>query len=271
MRLDLHLHSTASDGSVSPTAVAEAAAAGGLDVIALTDHDTVAGVEAARAAGRVRSVEVISGVEVSSTWEGEEVHILGYFVDVGHPAMVEHGGRAGRLREARIRGMLERLEDQGVTVPMSAVLEAAGPERHSLGRPHLARALQAAGYVASVPEAFDRLIGDDHPAFLPTRFLEPTEAVTIILEAGGLPVWAHPPGELLDALLPRLCRGGLRGLEVYRPRLGPERILRLERAARSAGLLVTGGSDWHGPESGELGAFSVSEDEVGAFLEAGGL
>ena len=99
MRLDLHLHSTASDGSVSPTAVAEAAAAGGLDVIALTDHDTVAGVEAARAAGRVRSVEVISGVEVSSTWEGEEVHILGYFVDVGHPAMVEHGGRAGRLRE----------------------------------------------------------------------------------------------------------------------------------------------------------------------------
>lgn len=270
MRLDLHLHSTASDGSVSPAGVAAAAAAAGLDIIALTDHDTVAGVQAARDAGRDLAVEVIPGVEMSSTFQGHEVHILGYFVDPTHPAMVGHDERAGSLREARIRGMLERLEDQGVRVPMEAVLEAAGPERHSLGRPHLARALQAAGYVESVPEAFDRLIGDDHPAFLPTRFLEPEEAVAIIRQAGGLPVWAHPPGELLDPLLPRLCRAGLRGLEVYRPRMNAERILRLERAARSAGLLVTGGSDWHGPEGGELGGFVVTEDEVGAFLEAGG-
>lgn len=271
MRLDLHLHSTASDGALPPAAVAAAAAAGGLHVISLTDHDTVSGVEAARAAGAAAAVEVVPGIEVSSTYRGYEVHVLGYFVDPTHPAMTGHEARAGELREARIRGMLQRLEGQGVHIAMDAVLDAAGPERHSLGRPHLARALQAAGYVDSVPEAFDRLIGDEHPAFLPTRFLEPREAVELVLRAGGLPVWAHPPGELLDLLLPELCRAGLRGLEVYRPRLNPDRVQRLERAARSAGLLVTGGSDWHGPDSGDLGTFAVGEDDVAAFLEAGGL
>lgn len=270
MRIDLHIHSTASDGTLPPAEVVEAAAAAELHVVALADHDTVTGVEPAREAGVRRSVDVIPALEVSSTWGEDEIHILGYFVDPLHPALVAHERRTRGLREDRIAGMLRRLESQGVRVGMEQVLEAAGADRHSLGRPHLARALQAAGYVESVAEAFERYIGDGHPAFLPTRFLEPVEAVELVLRTGGIPVWAHPPMELLDALLPSLCRGGLRGLEIYRPRLAPDRVLRLERVARSAGLLASGGSDWHGPDGGPLGSFSVGGDEVGALLEAGG-
>ncbi len=271
MDLDLHLHSTASDGTLSPEGVVAAAVSARLDVIALTDHDTTAGVAAAQEAARGHPLEVIPGIEVSATWSGGEIHILGYFVDPEHPRMREHGEWAGDRRTHRMRTMVERLQERGVEVEMADVEAAAGEERGSLARPHLARALVARGVVETVYEAFDRFIGDAHAAYEPTRLLELEGAVDLIREAGGMAVWAHPPMDHLDALLPRLVRGGLQGLETYRPRNPRDRTLRLERRARSAGLVVTGGSDWHGPEGGELGEFRVSASEVSAFLEAGGL
>ncbi len=271
MRLDLHIHSTASDGTEAPEAVIAAAAAGKLDVVALTDHDTTAGVEAAHAAGVARAVEVVPGIEMSSTSGGREIHVLGYFVDPSAPAIRAHEARALGLRAERMRRMIRRLSEQGVQVTMDDVERAAGEDRQALARPHLARALLEAGEVVSVADAFDRFIGDDHAAYVPTDLVSPEGAIEIIIAAGGIPIWAHPPHDLLDALLPALTRAGLRGLEVYRPRTPADRVLRLERMARSSGLLLSGGSDWHGPDGGELGSFYVSGEEVARLLEAGGI
>ena len=271
MRLDLHMHTTASDGAWSPAKVVRAAA-GRLDVIAITDHDTTAGIAAARTAAAGLPLQVIPGTELSSTHKGRDIHVLGYFVDPDAPVLRDHAARAETARERRMEEMIGRLRDQGVHVEMDAVLAVAGPERGSIGRPHLAKVLVDAGHATSIPDAFDRWIGDGHAAFVPTALLEPAGAVEVIKSAGGIPVWAHPPLDVIDALLPGMVRAGLRGLEVYRPRADPEQMGRLERTARSAGLVVTGGSDWHSPTGGsELGDFHVTGDELARFLEEGGM
>jgi 3',5'-nucleoside bisphosphate phosphatase len=271
LRIDLHLHSTASDGTLPPEGVVGAAVAAGLDLVSLTDHDTAAGVPSALEAARGTGLRVIPGIEVSATWEGGEIHVLGYGVEVSHPDLVAHGACAGGRRVARMEAMVERLQEQGLEVTMDAVESLAGEDRESLARPHLARALQQAGYVEHTWEAFDRFIGDEHAAYVPTNLLPVEEAIELILRVGGIPVWAHPPEEAMDALLPRMRRAGLEGLEVYRPRWGIEKVKRLEARARSAGLLVTGGSDWHGPEAGELGSFSVGAEQLARFLERLGI
>lgn len=271
MNLDLHMHSSASDGRLSPTEVVEAAIRGRLDVIALTDHDTVAGVEEAREAARGRALHVVPGLEVSTTWDETELHILGYFVDLSDPALRRHGAEAGERRRRRLEEMVRRLRGQGVTVAFETVVEMAGDDVASLGRPHLARALEEAGYVDEPAEAFDRFIGNDHPAYIPTRLVDPESAIAMIHGAGGVAVWAHPPSHLLDELLPRLVAVGLDGLEAYRPRHRPEKTTRLERAASHHGLVVSGGSDWHGPDDGELGTFRVEAREVAKLLERGGM
>lgn len=272
MRLDLHVHSTASDGSWSPEAVVRGAAAGGLDAVAITDHDTAAAFVTAAPVGRDVNVQVIPAIEVSSTHAGRDIHVLGYFVDPQSAAIRAHGERASNRREERMHEMLERLARQGIDVSYEAVEEAAGPDRVVIGRPHLARALVAGGHVASVEEAFDRLIGDDKPAFVPTHLLTPVEAVEVVLGGGGVPIWAHPPGDLVDGLLPTLLDAGLRGLEVYRPKNARTDVLRYEDICRSRGLVMSGGSDWHSPEGGAaLGDFFVSGDEVEGLLAAGGM
>ncbi len=272
MRLDLHIHSTASDGALSPGSVLQAAEVGRLDVIALADHDTMAGVRRLRERGVRGAIQVIPALEVSSTLDRRELHFLGYFADPDAEGILRHEERAVLLREKRMLGMIRRLAEQGVGVSFEAVVEAAGPERTALSRPHLARAMVSAGHVATVPEAFDRFIGDDLPAFLPTSLLSPEEAIRMILGAGGIPVWAHPPEDRVESLLPRLAQAGLRGLEAYRPRHDPRYILRLEGLCRAWKLLLSGGSDWHGSERGiELGDFYVSSDEVAALLEEGGM
>lgn len=272
VRLDLHIHTTASDGSRSPARVVEAALAGRLDVIAITDHDTTVGVGPATEAGRSAAIQIIPAIEVSSTHEGREIHVLGYFVDPEAKALLVHRARARERRKERILEMVTRLGEQGVEVDPEAVFRAAGTDRSSVGRPHLARALVDAGHADDAADAFDRLIGDAHPAFIPTDVTSPWEAAEMIRQSGGIPVWAHPPHDLVETLIPRFVHHGLSGLEVYRPRNRPELVLRLERLARAHGLLMSGGSDWHGPEGGtELGAFFVTADEVADLLAAGGL
>jgi len=272
MRLDLHVHTTASDGSSSPAEVVGLAAEGGLDVLAITDHDTVAGIPAAMDAAAGTSLRLIPGIEVSSTYEGAEYHILGYFVDPQADSIQAHERHAVGGRESRMNEMVGHLRRQGLLIEMADVIDAAGPDRSTMARPHLARALVLKGYARSVVDAFDRLIGDGHPAYVPTGLATPEEAIRLILEAGGIPVWAHPPLHALTPLLPAFIGVGLRGMEVYRPRSTPGHIRKLERAAEAAGLLVTGGSDWHDGESGHtLGTFFVTEEDVGELLEAGGL
>ena len=272
MRLDLHVHTTASDGSLSPAEVVGLAADGGLDVLAITDHDTVAGIPAAMDAAAKTALRLIAGIEVSSTHEGAEYHFLGYFVDPQADSIKAHQRHAVGGRESRMDQMVDHLRRQGLLIEMTDVLDAAGPDRSAIARPHLARALVLKGYATSVVDAFDRLIGDDHPAYVPTGLATPDEAIRMILEAGGTPVWAHPPIHALTHLLPAFVGAGLKGMEVYRPRATAGHIRKLERAAKAAGLLVTGGSDWHDGDRGHaLGTFFVTEENVGGLLEAGGM
>lgn len=272
MRLDLHMHTTASDGAWSPAAVVEGAAAGRLDVISITDHDTTEGFAAARQQAEGLRIQVIPGIEVSSSHGGRDVHVLGYFVDPQSPAMTRHGERAGDSRDARMREMVSRLAGQGIEITMDSVEAVAGPDRGVIGRPHLARALVDAGHASSMHDAFNSLIGDNSDAFVPLDLLDPMEAVEVILDGGGIPVWAHPPADMVEGLLPTMVSAGLRGLEVYRPRHKRSETLRLESIARSAGLLTTGGSDWHTPDYGSsLGDFHVTGDEVEGLLREGGM
>jgi predicted metal-dependent phosphoesterase TrpH len=269
VRLDLHIHTTASDGSWSPEAVVHGAIAGGLDVIAIADHDTCAAIPSARQAAGTQQLQVIPAIEVSSSHDGRDVHVLGYGIDPEAAAITDHTRRATLRRDDRMRQMLERLRWQGIDVPFSAVEAAAGPDRVVIGRPHLAQALVTEGHATSVWDAFDRLIGDDAEAFVPAHVLDPAGAIELVRAAGGIPVWAHPPAELVDTLLPVLKAAGLQGLEVYRPRSKRAQVLRLESICRTAGLLMTGGSDWHNPDGGAvLGDFHVSSGAVERFLEA---
>ncbi len=272
MKLDLHVHTSASDGACDPKEVVSLAGRAGLDVISITDHDTVAGLPKAIEEAAGHSVHVIPGVEMSSTLQDSEYHILGYFVDPDATALKGHERMALEGRERRMMEMVDRLRRQGLLIEYDDVLEEAGPDRSAIARPHLARVLVAKGYASSTPDAFDRLIGDGHPAHVPTRLSTPAEAIQVILDSGGIPVWAHPPLAGRSRVLPDLVQAGLRGLEVYRPRSRPDQILALEQAARASDLLMTGGSDWHTPDSGaSLGDFFVTEDEVAKLLEAGGM
>lgn len=269
MRLDLHIHSTASDGAFPPREVVERARAAGLDVIAIADHDTAAGVPEAVLAGG-DDVVVIPAIELSARHRDRDLHILGYFVDPAAPALIAYATRARRAREERIKAMIRLLENEGISLEFAAVLEEAGPDAHALARPHLARAMLTAGHVRSITEAFDRYIGDDGPAFVATDMLDVAGAIALIHEARGLAVWAHPPLPVLGAL-GEFVEAGLDGLECHRPRVAAPDLSRLLNKARQYGLLVTGGSDWHGDWHGPLGTFHLGRAEVEAFLNRGGL
>ena len=273
MELDLHIHSSASDGSLDPCDVVALAARGGLDVIALADHDTLGGVEEAVQAGVDNRVHVIPAVELSVGTDVTDIHILGYYVNPKNKALLAHANEAARRREERMRIMLKRLAKRGIELSFEEVLgmRTAAPGKGTVGRLHLARALAEAGHVEYTAEAFARYIGNDHDAYVPLRLLTPVEAVRLIGEAGGIAVWAHPPRRYLRELIGGLVGCGLRGLEIYRPRTPPDQVVELERVAQAWGLLVTGGSDWHGPQHGELGDFSVPASDVAAFLDAGGI
>lgn len=270
MRIDLHVHSTASDGSLTPGSLVAAARAGGLDILAIADHDTVAGVRVAQDAA-AGSIHVIPALEISTRHAGAELHLLGYYVDPLRPSLVQYGERASSARTERMREMLELLAGLGIRIGYDEVLRAAGTRPESIGRPHLARALLDRGAVRTIGEAFDRLIGDDGPAFVPTKLITPAEAIEIVHGAGGVAVWAHPRPDLLDAGLPALVDWGLDGLECYRPRVGPADADRITAVAARHRLFLTGGSDWHGEWQGPLGGFAVERDDVSEFLEIGGI
>ncbi len=270
MHIDLHLHTNASDGALAPAAVVAAARAGGLDVIAISDHDTVTGLAAAQAAA-VGRVELIPAIELSSTLDGRELHILGYCVDPADPALLTYTRRARIRRIERMHGMLDLLEGVGVSVGFDAVIAAAGDDEAHVGRAHLARVLVERGHVRSFGEAFERWIGDAAPCFLPVALLTPEAAVALLHGAGGLAVWAHPPADLFGNALDDLVNYGLDGVECLRPRNTAAEAAGFTAEARGRGLIVTGGSDWHGEWHGRLGEFFVTEEDVPELLAHAGV
>jgi hypothetical protein len=270
-RVDLHIHTHASDGQVSPTAIVNAAVKGRLDVISITDHDTVNGLHEALDAARGQPVTVIPGIELSSHHGEHEIHVLGYSVDPDAPSLQDHQAKAGDRRAGRMQEMVRRLQGMGVGVEYEDVLRVAGPEASSLGRPHLARALQQAGHTRSVGEAFDLYLKDGGSAFVPSQFPTVREAIDAIHAAGGVAVWAHPALEVFDREVRTFAGWGLDGIECLRPKTPPVESMLFEQAARDMGLFRTGGSDWHGPHSGRLGDWCVRGDDVRDFLASRGL
>jgi len=283
MRIDLHVHSTASDGTLSPSEVVREAHARGLCAIALTDHDTMDGVAEALQAGMRLGVEVIPGVELNTESPAGEVHVLGYFPPpegwspeadpAGHGAGVVgavidrefYDLLASRRdsRAERARKMVQRLRELGMPLSYEDVLRQAGDA--PVGRPHIARALLEAGYVESVKEAFDRWLHRGGPAYVPREKLSPAEAVQAIIDAGGVPVLAHPRRIDGQWVIQELIDAGLEGLECYYPEHTPEQTERYLGLAREHGLVVTGGTDYHGPRSphdADLGSLPVPPEAV---------
>ena len=267
LHLDLHMHTTCSDGTLSPEAVAAQARRAGLHAIAITDHDTTAGVERARAAGTEVGLLVIAGTELSVSFEGRDLHLLGYGIAPDDPAIGAVTAKMSGLRRERVRVIVERLQGLGVAISVDDVIAPEG--NASIGRPHVAEAMVRLGAVRHIQEAFSRFLGDGAPACVPSRGPDVADAMAAIRSAGGVSVWAHP--SLEDArLFPRLAALGLDGAEVLRPNVAPITSSALEHAARDAGLVVSGGSDWHGGNP-PLGSWYVTHRHVAALLERLGL
>ncbi len=241
-RVDLHAHSTASDGELSPADLVRYACERGLSALALTDHDTVDGIDAAIDAARGTTLEIVPGVELSCDVPQTEVHVLGYFVDWHDPSFEGMLVKFRDGRYGRAEKMAKKLTALGAPISFERVKQIAGDA--SLGRPHVAQALVEARHVATISEAFDRYIGRTGPAYVERFRLTPEDAVTLVLRAGGVPVLAHPRD--VTHWIEPLVKVGLIGLEA---RYGAyDEMMRddLVRWAKRYDLLVTGGSDFHG-------------------------
>lgn len=263
MPADLHIHSNFSDGTDSPEEVVKLAAAAGLTTIALTDHDTVGGIDPAWEAGSRLGLEVIPGIEFTTENPRAEIHILGYFLDRQDPELLAILANIQQGRIDRIYKIVEKLQGLGVTIDTEDVFAISG--RRSPGRPHVARVLIQQGAVANFREAFSRYLDFRAPAYVPHYRLLPTEAVQLVKKAGGIPVFAHPAVSNCDDLIPELIAAGLRGLEVYYFGYYADQIQHYLGLARKYDLLVTGGSDYHGCDAGrdlKLGDFTIADELV---------
>jgi predicted metal-dependent phosphoesterase TrpH len=246
--IDLHTHSTASDGIYSPTELLTRAKAIGLRVLALTDHDTTGGLDEAAQAAAKLDIDFITGIEINTDVSGGEVHVLGYFPEYQRPAFQAILNVLRDARERRGQRMVELLNEHGINVSWDRVREIA---QGAVGRPHVAKALLEAGYVQTIGEAFDKYIGTGLFAYVPRYKLTPEDAVRLIASANGLPVMAHPadlPGlEELRNWLPGLRAAGMVGLETYYGPYTPEQEQALLALANEYNLIPTGGTDFHGP------------------------
>ncbi len=247
-KLDLHTHSTASDGLLTPTELVTQAHEAGLSMIALTDHDTTNGLAEAQAAGAAMGVEVVPGIEINTYLpHGQgEAHVLGYYLDTANADLQAFLQFLRDTREKRGERMVALLREQGYDVTWARVRELA---HGAVGRPHVARALMEKGYADSIADAFDRYISPGRPAYVPRFKMVPEDAVRMLRSVRGVPVLAHPLRlfGLEDDLLPRLMRAGLLGLECYYGEYDEPTVENLLALAEQHGLIATGGSDYHGP------------------------
>ncbi len=261
MQADLHLHSTASDGLIAPAALADAVAAAGLGAAALTDHDTCAGFPAFAAHAAEAGVVPICGAEIAAEEGGQEVHLLSYFREMPGGAYGDLVSRLGAARQDRAREMLRRLAALGIRLDEKEVLRHERP-----GRPHIARALVKAGVVRDVSEAFTRLLSRGGPGYVSRYRPEARDVIAFAHHQGGLTTLAHPRRYSHLPLL-ELGAAGLDALEAIHPSADGPQTAELRATAARLGLLVTGGSDFHGrPDDPPLGTYAVSGEEILSLL-----
>jgi len=244
--IDLHSHTTASDGELSPEDLLARARAAGVQILAVTDHDTVKGLARAQAAADTEGVRLVPGIEVSALAEGREIHILGHFVDPAEPGLASYSARLGDERRERMGRMVERMNSLGFPVTLAEVERIAAGAH--LGRPHLALALVARGVATSTREAFDRFLGDGKPGWVDRLRIGAEDAITMLHRAGGTATIAHPGSSKVSGYtFERLAKAGLDGLEIFHPDHVPSQRDAFLRQADQLGLLPTAGSDFHGP------------------------
>jgi len=248
-RLDLHLHTTHSDGSLSPAEVLQLAHKAHVTALAITDHDIVSGIPDAIAVGAALGIEIIPGVEISSCVGTSELHILGYCINWQDPELIRRLASLRESRHTRNPQIIERLRALGLDVTYEEVRDLAGTD--SVGRPHIARLLMDKQYVTSAKDAFDRYLAEGRPAYVARELPQPADAIAWIRAAGGVAVLAHPTwakvsGEGLTALLTTLKADGLGGIEVHYSTHTKRQTTEYLDLAKRLTLLVTGGSDFHG-------------------------
>jgi len=248
-RLDLHVHTTHSDGSSTPAEVVRLAHKSGVTALAITDHDITSGLAEATTTAQQFGIEIIPGVEISSMFSDSELHMLGYFLDPQAPGLHERLTALRESRHLRNPQIIERLQALAIDITYEEVRTLAGTD--AVGRPHIARVLMEKGVVATAKEAFDRFLAEGRPAYVPRRLPSPTEAIQWIKAAKGLAVLAHPTwikttaGTLTD-LVRQLKADGLDGVEVHYSTHTAQQTREYLGLAKQLGLLVTGGSDFHG-------------------------
>jgi predicted metal-dependent phosphoesterase TrpH len=257
-RADLHTHSTASDGEYSPTQIVELARRAGLAAVALTDHDTLAGLSEARAAAAGTGLEVIAATEITCEFQQRELHLLAYFIDPHEPRLAAALASIRDSRTERFRIMVERLRSCGVSVDEKG-LEATP---HSLGRRHLAQLLVQQGQVGSIREAFARFLADGGVAVVPKKRLDVAEAIALVRSACGVAAWAHPVYDATYDQLSELAGLGLQAVEIDSPDSRRSRRDDWRRWVTALGLAVTAGSDCHGPGRRTVGASTISDIEL---------
>ncbi len=246
---DLHMHTTFSDGTFSPEEMAQAAQRHNLAIVALTDHDTVAGCARMGAECSRLGIELVPATELTAEIDGIEVHLLGYFIDLSHPRFLSNLVKFQEARQNRIHEMATRLQGQGVPLKAEAVFALAKCE--SPGRPHVARALVQAGLCNSMDEAFDRYLKKHRPAWVPKFKISAYDAIELVHEAGGVAVIAHPALNQSDDIIPTLVEAGIDGIECFHTRHSTAASQHYMLMAEHFGLAVTGGSDCHGMNRGK--------------------
>lgn len=270
--LELHCHTTYSDGTLTPTELLKKAANSGVQALAITDHDTLSGWDEAINVAPKYNIEIVPGLELSTVHNNCSLHILGFYPDA-HKLLTPLSDRiAGRHRRAKM--MVENLAKLGYPIQLPKMEEGIAP-----GRPHIAMALVKAGYVRSPQEAFDRWLGDDKPAYVHYEKFSIVEGMNLLLSCGAVPVWAHPylfRGGKVEEVLPEMIDAGLKGLEVFHPCHSPTQIKNLKELCKKHELLMTGGSDYHGPnsqgkEETTLNMLNLSMELLAPIKEAAGI
>jgi predicted metal-dependent phosphoesterase TrpH len=267
--IDLHMHTTASDGRSTPEALVQEAAAAGCRTIAVTDHDTVAAVPAVSAEARAAGLGFVPGIEMTAVDRGRDIHVLGYFIDTNDAPFGAFLVEQRALRRARVLAMAERLTSLGAPVDLDDVIAAAADSGRAIGRPAVAAALVAAGHARDVQDAFDRYLAEGRPGHVPRTGAPPTAIVEWIRRVGGFASIAHPGKYGRDDLIPVLADAGMAAIEVYHPDHSEEDVARYRALAETLGLAVTGGSDYHGPGTGRapaLGRIGLMEDAFHALM-----
>ena len=266
MRGDLHVHSTASDGTLTPSDLVALAVERGLRVLAITDHDSVEGVDEALAAAEGTELIVVPALELSAAEQGHDVHMLGYFVRHRDPVLRETLARLRAARLARAQTMVEQLSEAGFVVSIDDVLALA--EGGAVGRSHVARALVGAGHANDIRDAFSRLIGRGRPFYVGKEARSAIEAIGIIHEADGLAVIAHPGVSHDEEIVEELVAAGLDGIEAYHADHTPDQRRHFAEVAERHGLLVTGGTDFHGVDAPNprLGDSTLPAEALEVFL-----